>query len=86
PDTCAVELVRVNNLSDTGDRFGGPELMEDSKANIRTEKFCEIDTYGLEMFARKKKGKPLTGILAVIYWAVGPVAADSGGAYPEAVV
>ncbi|GAH91580.1 unnamed protein product, partial [marine sediment metagenome] len=45
----------------------------------------EIDTDRLEILARKK-GKPMTGILAVIYWAVGPVATDSGGAYPEAVV
>ncbi|GAI25745.1 unnamed protein product, partial [marine sediment metagenome] len=83
PDPYPVEFVRVNYLDTACNGFCGPELIEDSKADIRTEKFGEIDTYGLEMFARKKGGKPLIAIRATAFAPVSTT--DSGSAYPEAV-
>ncbi|GAI11433.1 unnamed protein product, partial [marine sediment metagenome] len=81
PDPCAVELVRVIDLSDTGDPVSEPELLEDSKANIRAEKFGEIDAYGLEVLARKKGGKPWIAIRATAFIPVPTT--DCGSAYPE---
>ncbi|GAI82001.1 unnamed protein product [marine sediment metagenome] len=82
PDFCARESVRVIDLSDTGDRFGGPKLLGDSKPDRLTKKVGDINAYALEMFARKKKGKPVITTPAVIALiAVVPVSV----AYPEAV-
>ncbi|GAI35031.1 unnamed protein product, partial [marine sediment metagenome] len=83
PDPCAVELVRVVDLSDTDDRLKRPELLEDSKSDVRAEKFGEIDAYRLELLARKKGGKPWIAIRATAFIPVPTT--DCGSACPEAV-
>ncbi|GAI56193.1 unnamed protein product, partial [marine sediment metagenome] len=59
------------------------ELLEDSKSDVRAEKFGEIDAYRLELLARKKGGKPWIAIRATAFIPVPTT--DCGSACPEAV-